>query len=269
MRLRSIIAVFLLVAVAAVAQTSRGEKEWLGTKGQRVRAQIFRSSDGNANSHPVLVVILHGDLDAAYHYIWAANAAKQIHGIVAAALVRPGYTDDAGDTSDGRMGDTTGDNYTPEVLTQLDAAIHQLIADLHPSGVILMGHSGGAAISADLLAWDTGLAKGALLLSCPCDLPPWRKHMKTIHPSPLWDKSITSVSPVDVVDKISTRTRIALIVGEQDATAPPEFTEEYASALRKHGIEPKVMVIPGEDHNRVVWDSEVMKELSALVGELH
>lgn len=267
MRLRSTATVFLLIA--AMAQTSRAEKEWLGATGQRVRANIFRSADVNANAHPVLVVVLHGDLDAAYHYIWAANAAKELHGIVAAALVRPGYKDDVGDTSDGKMGDTTGDNYTPEVLNQLDAAIHQLIAQLHPSAVVLMGHSGGAAISADLLGWDNGLAKAALLLSCPCDLPPWRKHMKTLHPSPLWDAPITSVSPVDVVGKISPKARITLIVGKDDATAPPEFTEEYASALRKHGIEPKVVVIPGQDHNRVVWDSHVMQELSTLVGELH
>src|SRR5215472_17242748 len=104
MRLRIAVTVFL---VAAVAQTSSGEKEWLGSTGQRVRAAIFRSAD--ARAYAVLVVVLHGDLDAAYHYVVAANAAKQIPGIVAAALVRPGYTDDAGDTSDGRRGNATGD----------------------------------------------------------------------------------------------------------------------------------------------------------------
>jgi alpha-beta hydrolase superfamily lysophospholipase len=265
MRLRIAVTVFLLVA--AVAQTSSGEKEWLGSTRQRVRAAIFRSADEKAYS--VLVVVLHGDLDAAYHYAVAANAAKQIRGIVVAALVRPGYTDDAGDTSDGRKGDTTGDNYTPEVLNQLDAAIHQLSAELHPSAVVLMGHSGGAAISADLLAWDKGLAKAALLLSCPCDVPAWRKHMKTLHPFPQWDLPITSVSPMDVVDKISPKVRISLIVGEKDTTAPPEFTQEYASALRKHGIEPKVIVLPGRDHNLVVFDGDVTKELSTLVEELH
>jgi len=260
------IAAIVFLLGAAVAQTSSAEKEWLGSTGQRVRAAIFRGAQ--AKAHPALVVVLHGDLDAAYHYVLAANAAKLIQGIVAAALVRPGYTDDAGDTSDGKKGDTTGDNYTPEVLNQLDAAIHQLTAELHPSAVVLMGHSGGAAISADLLAWDKGLAKAALLLSCPCDVPVWRKHMKTLHPFPQWDDPVTSVSPMDVVDKINPKARISLIVGEKDTTAPPEFTQEYASALRKHGIEPKVTVLPGRDHNLVVFDGEVMKELSTLVGEL-
>ena len=256
-KMRARIAAIVFLLGAAVAQTGSAEKEWLGSTGQRVRAAIFRGAQ--ARAHPVLVVVLHGDLDAAYHYVLAANAAKQIQGIVAAALVRPGYADDAGDTSDGKKGDATGDNYTPKVLNQLDAAIHQLIAELHPSAVVLMGHSGGAAISADLLAWDKGLAKAALLLSCPCDVPAWRKHMKTLHPFPQWDDPVTSVSPMDVVDKINPKARISLIVGEKDTTAPPEFTQEYASALRKHGIEPKVTVLPGRDHNLVVFDSEVMK----------
>jgi len=264
MRLRIAVSAFLLVAAAA--QTSGGENEWLGSTGQRVKSGIFRSAD--AGAHPVLVVVLHGDLDAASHYVVAANAAKQIHGIVAAALVRPGYTDGTGDTSDGRMGNTSGDNYTPEVLNQLDAAIHQLIVELHPSAVVLMGHSGGATISADLLAWDKGLARAALLVSCPCDVPAWRKHMNTLRPNPTWNEPMTSVSPIDVVDKISPNTRISLIVGEKDDIAPPEFTLEYASALRKHGIEPKVIVLPGRDHGRIIFDSDVIQELSTLVGGL-
>lgn len=265
MRLRIALTVFLLVA--GLVQASRcSEKEWIGSAGQRTKAEIFRSAD--AGAHPVLVVVLHGDLDASYHYVIAANAAKQIRGVVAAALVRPGYTDNAGDTSDGRKGYTTGDNYTPEVLDRLDSAIHQLIAQFHSSAVVLMGHSGGAAISADLLAWDNGLAKAALLLSCPCDLPAWRKHMNALRPNPLWSEPITSISPIDVVGEISPKTRVSLIVGEEDTTAPPEFTQEYASALRKHGIEPKVTVLPGLDHNHIVFEGAIIKELSALVGEL-
>ena len=264
MRERNAVIAFLLVAAAA--QTGRGENEWLGSPGQRVKSGVFRSRD--AGAHPVLVVVLHGDLDAASHYGVAANAAKQIHGIVAAALVRPGYTDDAGDTSDGRKGNTSGDSYTPEVLNQLDAAIHQLIAELRPSSVVLMGHSGGAAISADLLASDKGLAKAALLVSCPCDVPTWRRHMNTLRPNPTWNEPVTSVSPIDVVDKISLNTRISLIVGEKDTIAPPELTQEYASALRKHGIEPKVTVLPGRDHGLIIFDPDVIQELSTLVGEL-
>jgi hypothetical protein len=37
-------------------------------------------------------------------------------------------------------------------LNQMDAATSQLKSQLHPSAVALVGHSGGAAITADLIA---------------------------------------------------------------------------------------------------------------------
>ncbi|MDE3110364.1 MAG: hypothetical protein KGL02_10535, partial [Acidobacteriota bacterium] len=203
----------LLVVATPAARAARVEKQWLGAAGQRTRAALFRSTD--AGRAPILVVVLHGDLGRV-DYVLATNAANQIHGIIAAALVRPGYTDLAGDTSDGVKGGGFGDNYTPEVLNQMDAAVRQLKRQLHPSAVVLVGHSGGAAISADLIARDNGLAKAALLLSCPCDVPVWRKHMNTLHPNPLWDKPVTSISPVDAVSEISSQTKIWLIVGDKD-----------------------------------------------------
>ena len=261
MRLRVLTA--LLIIATPTAQTPRVEKEWLGPASQRTRAALFRSTD--AGRSPILVVVLHGDLGLAN--VLAINAASEIHGIVAAALVRPGYTDGDGDTSDGVKGNGTGDNYTPEVLNQMDAAIRPLKSQFHPSAVVLVGHSGGAAISADLIARDNGLARVALLLSCPCDVPTWRKHMNTLRPSPLWDKPVTSISPMSVVSEISPNAEIWMMVGDKDDIAPPELTERYAAALRKHGIEPHVIILPGRGHN-IIFDSAVIQQLSALVARL-
>ena len=58
------------------------------------------------------------------------------------------------------------------------------------------------------------------------------------------------------------------MVGEKDDIAPPEFTERYAAALRKHGIEPHVTVLPDRGHN-IIFDSDVIQQLSALVAQLH
>jgi pimeloyl-ACP methyl ester carboxylesterase len=263
LRLGSVMAM-LLVLVGA-AQSQAPEKRWLGAKGKRVQAEIFRSPDAGAT--PILVVILHGDLGASYHYGFAAKAAAEIHGIVAAALVRPGYKDDDGDQSDGRRGDATGDNYTSDVLHQLDVAIRQLKNELRPSITVLAGHSGGAAISADLMARDNDLAGAALLVSCPCDVPAWRQHMKTLYPYPQWDQPVPSVSPMDVVDGISPKARMSLVVGQNDTTAPPEFTQSYAERLRKHGIIPDVTVLPGLEHD-ILLDNVVLQKLSKLVGEV-
>lgn len=262
MRLQVLVA--LLAIATPAAQAPRAEKEWLGAAGQRTRVALFRSTD--AGPSPILVVVLQGDLGRA-DYVLATNAASQIHGIIAAALVRPGYTDVDGDTSDGIKGGAFGDNYRPEVLNQMDAAIRELKSRLHPSAVVLVGHSGGAAISADLIARDNGLGRAALLLSCPCDVPTWRKHMNTLHPNPLWDKPVTSISPMTVVTEIKPTTRIWMMVGDKDDMAPPEFTEGYAAALRKRGIEPHVTVLPGQGHI-IVYDSAVIQQLSALVAQL-
>ena len=107
--------VIFLIVMAPSAQAQKAEKEWLGAAGQRTRAAVFRSAD--AGDSPMLVVVLHGDLDTGGASPLANKAASQIHGVIAAALVRPGYTDENGDTSDGVMGKTSGDNYTPEVLS--------------------------------------------------------------------------------------------------------------------------------------------------------
>jgi hypothetical protein len=58
-----------------------------------------------------------------------------------------------------------------------------------------------------------------------------------------------------------------LLVREEDPAAPAGLTEEDAAAWRKHGITPKVNVLPVIDHNRIMFDGAVMQELSQLVAE--
>jgi len=91
--------------------------------------------------------------------------------------------------------------------------------------------------------------------------------MNTLHPNPLWDKPVTSISPMSVVTEISPSTQIWMMVGDKDDTAPPEFTESYAAALRKHGIEPHVSILPGEGHI-IVYDTAVIEQLSVVVAQL-
>jgi len=133
--------------------------------------------------------------------------------------------------------------------------------------VALVGHSGGAAIAADLIARDPGLAKGAPLVSCPCDVPAFREHMRALAPTPLWDAPVRSVSPLDVVDNIDRATRIRMAVDEKDNIATPDFTQRHAAALKKHGIAAEVNVLPGRDHE-ILLDSAVMQALSKLIVSL-
>jgi dipeptidyl aminopeptidase/acylaminoacyl peptidase len=69
------------------------------------------------------------------------------------------------------------------------------------------------------------------------------------------------------VSEISPNAQIWMMVGEKDDIVPPEFTERYAAALKKHGIEPHVTMLPGLGHN-IIFDSAVIHQLSALVAQL-
>ncbi|HEX4165314.1 MAG TPA: alpha/beta hydrolase [Bryobacteraceae bacterium] len=284
-----------LSALSAMAQ----RVEMLGAEGQRTRAEIFASPD--AKSHPVLVIVLHGDAPfnkPSYQYAFAASAAKErtgrelrrhtrkelapagavgtvcctrvpqnVTGIVAAALLRPGYTDGRGGHSDGVRGNTTGDNYTPQVLAQLTAAIRQLQAELQPSKTVLVGHSGGSAIAADLLAREPGLAQGALLVSCPCDVPKWRKYVKNVYPTPLWDQPVSSVSPLAVVGSIAPSAKVRMVVGDKDHVTPVMFTDSYAAALRQHGVDVHVTTLPGLEHE-IFLEPQIIGELRQLIESL-
>ena len=122
-------------------------------------------------------MVLHGDLlglhfipKSTYHYDFAQQATKRLDDVVIAAVLRPGYRDHTGKRSQGEIGLTTGDNYTPEVVDAIAQVIDQLKARLHPARTVLAGHSGGAAISADLLGRWPSAVDATLLISCPCDL---------------------------------------------------------------------------------------------------
>lgn len=235
-------------AIAVEPTTAQDKTEWLRTDTGRLKARIFSSSTASAS--PLLVVVLHGDAPfnkPDYQYAFARRAAA--HGdLVAAAILRPGYTDPAGDTSDGMRGQATGDNYTADRVAMIVAAIQALQSEYHPRASVMVGHSGGAAMAADILAVAPTLADGALLLSCPCDVPRWRANMKEVHPAPVWDQPVSSLSPLELAPGVSTAAHIRMMVGAEDEIAPPPFTERYANRLAARGIDVQVTVIPSKGH---------------------
>jgi pimeloyl-ACP methyl ester carboxylesterase len=244
----------LAIAIPGTAYAQRGgadsvwTTEWIPVSGGHLKARVYRSLD--ATPAPILVIVLHGDAPVnkpGYQYTFA-QAAAGLGDVVIAAILRPGYIDAAGDTSSGDRGLTTGDNYTRDRIDAIMAVIRHLRAEYHARAVVLAGHSGGAAISADILGLHPDLAKAALLVSCPCDVPAWRAHMKSIHPAPVWDVPVESLSPQDLAEKVSSSVHVQMVVGAADSVAPPELTTRYADALRRKGIDVNVTLLPGEGH---------------------
>ncbi len=243
-----------------------GTTMWVTTT-QRLKTRVYESADLSA--HPILVVIAHGDSPFAppkYQYRFAAGAAAAIPDMVAAAILRPGYSDGQ-DRSDGMRGDTTGDNYTPEVVEAVATAVSELKARYHPRQVILVGHSGGSAIMADLLGSKAGIADAALLVSCPCDLAAWRKHMFAVQGAPNWEQPVNSLSPLALVDDIPTSTRIWMLVGSEDPVTPQALTAAYAEALRNHHIAVNVTVATGLAHD-ILLEPVALDQLKDVVAAL-
>jgi pimeloyl-ACP methyl ester carboxylesterase len=247
------------------AAESPGAGEWVGTGPQHLWAQVYPSAQLSA--HPALLVVLHGDAPfnkPDYQYALARQVAQATPNVVVVALLRPGYTDPAGHQSAGERGEATGDNYTPAVLDALAGALATLRARYHAGRVVLAGHSGGAALAADLLGRRPGLADAALLASCPCNVATWRAHMKRRQGGAIWDQAVASVSPEQVVARIPGRTRVTLLVGTADSIAPPALTLEYYRRLQQLGIPVKLHELPGLGHE-VFLGKAVKEEIKALL----
>lgn len=160
-----------------------GDIRWMDVPQGQLKIKIYGT--GSHSENPVLVVVLHGDggkgppRPSAQYAIAQAIAEGfeseglrhlRFYDVVAAGILRPGYTDPDGDQSDGRMGTRTGDNHTREVTEAVVAVVNTLKKELSARAVILMGHSGGATISANILALYPDTADAALLVSCGCDM---------------------------------------------------------------------------------------------------
>ena len=247
---------------------------WVTANGLPLKTTIYKSA--KLGPHPMLIVVLHGDLLEAritpsYHYVFARRFANQTDDVVVAALLRPGYIDGVGDQSGGKRGLATGDNYTPDIVDAIGQTVDTLKAKFLPAATIIMGHSGGATISGDLIGRQPRKVDAALLVSCPCDVPAWRHHMakeRFSHIGPLsflFLLPVKSLSPLDLAGDVPVATRVRMVVGSEDPTAPPKFTEEYAEALRKRGINVTVTVAPGLQHN-ILLEPVVSEQLNSLVA---
>ena len=250
-------AVALLLPGPAAAQ----EVLSLGPAGTSTVGLAWRGAA--VGPHPPLIVVLHGDAPQgppSYQYRFAASVVAARPDAVAVALLRPGYADPTGRRSDGRRGWTTGDNYTPQVLDQLAAAVLDARRRYGAAQVTLVGHSGGAALAALLLERRPWVAERGVLVSCPCDLHAWRRHMARLQLNPVWFLPVRSLSPTETVGRIRPGVPVMVLVGERDDVAPPRFSRAFVEAARKKGVPARLVVVPGAGHE-LLLDPAVLAAL--------
>lgn len=251
-------------AVSAIC-TDRDDTQWAPTGLGCLHYYAYKNAHLTDSS--TLVVVLHGDapfVRPGYQYKLAKRIAEENSNTLAVGLLRPGYTDDDQHRSDGVRGHATGDNYTPEVLLGIEEAILFLQLRYHPAKTLLLGHSGGAAIAADLIGIYPNLVQGAALVSCPCDLETWRKHMQWRQfYNPLWSFPVRSISPKDVISSVNKSQKVLVFCGLQDDITPPRLSREYAQMLSRQSPATNLVLAPGG--HEIFNDDSLFVEIRKMI----
>lgn len=247
-----------------------GQDVWIDVPAGRLKTRVYQSA--RLGDHPVLVVLVHGDIPDPQGqglYGVAQGITRVADDVVAASVLRPGYRDPFGDISSGQRGHAIGDNYTAEVVDAVDAAATQLKARYHARAVLLLGHSGGAAISADLIGRHSGDVDGALLAACGCDPREFMTRFVREHPGFPKDLPNPSLLPLDLVAGVPSRMHVRLVVGDKDDVVRVPASQAYAQALKARGVDVTLTIAPGYGHNDVLRAPQTpaaMTDLLALEG---
>jgi predicted esterase len=265
------VAVYELIAVRGTFAPSRpaaeagGTTVLVGAAGQRVAGRVYIS--GAPSPSAPLVVVLHGDapfVNPGYQYYFALHLADAVPGTRVAALLRPGYADPYGDKSDGDRGFAVGEDYTHRDIDRLASAVQLLASEWQTPGVVMVGHSGGAALAADIAALNPGLVKHVFLVGCPCDVPAFRRHMARRQGNPFWLVPVQSLSPMQTLDQMNKSTRITAISGSDDPIALPQYAQTYVAKAKALGIPAEMVVLPGQGHE-ILNESAVIERIAASV----
>lgn len=215
--------------------------------------ECLRLKTQNSVANPkALVIFIHGDVSsggpADYFAIQMFRVAPETNNFAAVTLIRPGYSDSQGNTSTGDKNNSL-DNYTAANIDVIAAAITNLKAHYNPEKVVVVGHSGGAAITGVMLGKHPDLIDSAVLAACPCNITEWREHRGGAWPN--------SLSPSDFVSAIAKDTVVKVIVGSEDDNTYPQLSVDYVAALKEQSIDVDYQLLNGVGHNGVAASSEL------------
>lgn len=261
-----LIAVRGTFAPSRPASTAGGSAIIVGAPDHRIAGRVYLT--GTPGSAAPLVVVLHGDapfVNPRYQYAFASDVANAAPGTRVVALLRPGYADPYGAKSDGDRGFASGENYTPEVVNDVAAAIQALKSQWGASTVILVGHSGGAAVAANVAALHPGLVQHVFLAGCPCDVPAFRQHMARAQWAPLWLLPVHSLSPLQTLEQMQRGTEVTAISGANDPITLPQYAQAYIAKAKAQGISATMIEIPNQGHE-ILNEPDVINAVAKAVS---
>jgi pimeloyl-ACP methyl ester carboxylesterase len=215
-----------------------------------------------ATEPATMIVWLHGNVStggpANSHFKIAAKAAVDLatENVLAVALVRPGYPDGTGAYSSG-SDNGRADNWQKATIADIGTVIERLRLHFKPRKVVLVGHSGGAAIAAVLMGMKPQLAQAALLVSCPCDMIAWRVGRR----GGPW----TSEDPLRWIDEVDASARIIALTGSNDETTQPVLANTYVERLRARGVDATFEAAPDAGHIDILRSPALAAATARLV----
>jgi len=209
-----------------------------------------------------MIVWLHGNVStggpANSHFKVAAKAAADLAAakVLAVALVRPGYPDGTGAHSSG-SDNNRADNWQRSTIAEIGSVIERLRDHFRPRRLVLVGHSGGAAIAAVLMGMKPELAQAALLVACPCDMVAWRFGRRGAP----W----ASEDPLRWVEKVEASARIVALTGSRDDTTSPELARAYIARLRARSIDATFELVPEAEHIDILRSPALTEATAGIV----
>jgi pimeloyl-ACP methyl ester carboxylesterase len=215
-----------------------------------------------ATEPATMIVWLHGNVStggpANSHFKIAAKAAADLaaENVLTVALVRPGYPDGTGAYSSG-SDNGRADNWQKATIAEIGTAIERLRARYKPRLVVVVGHSGGAAIAAVLMGMRPDLAQAALLLACPCDMVSWRagKHARP------W----ASEDPLRWIERVDASARVVALTGSRDDTTGPDLARTYIAKLQARGVDASFELVPDVGHIDLLRSPALAEATARLV----
>ena len=210
---------------------------------------------GVYGSGDILVVFLHGDLSGGGPVDYTHDEAKKLSGdrpdVTAVALARPCYPDKFGRVSPGDFADRWN-HYTPNHNDLLIESLRVLHTELAPTHMIVVGHSGGAAMLGVTIGRSQVPIDVAILVACPCNIPEWR---------PGWTKS---ESPHSFAKGVRHETRVTAVNGLKDYNTIPKLALDYLRLLNDD-VHRKYVPVPEAGHRYGLLAAPVRREIDLSI----
>ncbi|MGE5540303.1 MAG: alpha/beta fold hydrolase [Gemmatimonas sp.] len=225
---------------------------WISGAGFCLAAKTY--GDQTAASANPIVVVIHADnggrMGNKFEKI-AEKIASDFH-VIAVALLRPGYRrggNNADMISEGTA-HKNDDDYSRENVDIIAGTLMSLRGQYPGRKVLLVGSSGGSALSALVLGIHPHTADGAVLAGCPCDIPNWRSWRNASVGNDLfWSRSL---SPDHYIEGIPPDTVLVAVNGSEDSNTLPKFADAYIKAAVAHGVSgARFFTVPGATHTSV------------------